>query len=83
MKNPLVATRVGSIPELLGHGERGILVEPKNSEDLAKGILKFLKDRQMAQEVAEKAYTFCIKELNIEKMMDQTISVYRDALNSP
>ena len=83
MKNPLVATRVGSIPELLGHGERGILVEPKNSEDLAKGILKFLKDRQMAQEVAEKAYTFCIKELNIEKMMDQTISVYRDALSSP
>ena len=83
MKKPLVATRVGSIPELLGHGERGILVEPKNSEDLAKGILKFLKDRQMAQEVAEKAYTFSIKELNIEKMMEQTISVYRDALNSP
>jgi len=84
MKTPLVATRVGSIPELLGHGERGILVEPKSSVDLANGILKFLKDRQWAQEVAEKGYTFCIKELNIEKMIDQTISVYRDALeNAP
>ena len=81
MKKPLVATRVGSIPELLGHGERGILVEPKNPEDLAKGILKFLKDREMAQAVAEKAYSFCIKELNIEKMMEQTIAIYSDALN--
>ena len=83
MKTPLVATRVGSIPELLGHGERGILVEPKKPEDLAKGIFKFLKDRQMAHAVAERAYTFCIKELNIEKIMEQTIAVYRDALNEP
>ena len=81
MKTPLVATSVGSVPELLGHGERGILVEPKNSEDLAKGILRLLKNRQTAQAVAEKAYTYCLKELNIEKMMDQTIAVYRDALN--
>ena len=81
MKTPIVATRVGSVPELLGHGERGILVEPKNPEDLAKGILKFLKDREMAQAVAEKAYSFCIKELNIEKMMEQTIAIYSDALN--
>ena len=81
MKTPVVATSVGSVPELLGHGERGILVEPKNSEDLAKGILKILKDRQTAHAVAEKAYAFCIKELNIEKIMEQTIAVYRDALN--
>ena len=81
MKTPVVATLVGSVPELLGHGERGILVEPKNSEDLAKGILKILKDRQTAHAVAEKAYAFCTKELNIEKIMEQTIAVYRDALN--
>jgi len=81
MKTPIVATRVGSVPELLGHGERGILVEPKNPEDLAKGILKFLNDRKMAQAVAEKAYSFCIKELNIEKMIEQTIAIYSDALN--
>ncbi len=81
MKTPVVATSVGSVPELLGHGERGILVEPKNSEDLAKGILKILKNRQIAQAVTEKAYDFCIKELNIEKIMEQTIAVYRDALN--
>ena len=81
MKTPIVATPVGSVPELLGHGERGILVEPKNPEDLAKGILKFLKDREMAQAVVEKAYSFCVKELNIEKMMEQTIAIYSDALN--
>ena len=83
MKIPLVATSIGSVPELLGHGERGILVEPKNSEDLAKGILKFLKDPQTAHAITEKAYNFCIKELNIERMMEQTIAVYRNALNEP
>ena len=44
MKTPLVATRVGSIPEMLGQGKRGILVEPKNSVDLANGIINLIEN---------------------------------------
>jgi glycosyltransferase involved in cell wall biosynthesis len=41
---PVVATRVGGIPEMLEFGEAGELVEPGNSEALAKAIQRVLCD---------------------------------------
>jgi len=80
MKTPLVATRVGSVPELLGQGERGILVEPKDSIDLAQGIIKLIENPDIKNENAKKAYEFCQKELGIDRMIDETISIYKEAL---
>ena len=82
MKTPLVATRVGSIPEMLGQGERGILVEPKNSADLANGIIKLLENSDIRSEMAERGYVFCRNELGVDRMIDETISIYLEALKS-
>ena len=41
---PVVASRVGGIPETMKDGETGILVNPKNSGELANAILYLLKD---------------------------------------
>lgn len=82
MKTPVVATKVASVPTLLNHGERGILVESKNAQSLADGIIEVLQDPEKGKRLAEKAYGFCRQELTIEKMMDQTIAVYHDVLNS-
>lgn len=81
MKTSVVSTRMESIPPILGNGEWGILVEPKNPQDMANGIMKFLQDPELAQAMAEKAFTFCKKELSIDKMMEQTIAVYQEVLN--
>jgi glycosyltransferase involved in cell wall biosynthesis len=81
MKIPLVATRVGSVPEMLGQGERGILVEPKNSIDLANGIVRLIENPNIRTQVAEKGFAFCQKELGIDRMIDETISIYEKALN--
>ena len=82
MKTPLVATRVGSVATLLGNGERGILVEPKNSFDLAQGIIKLIENPKIRNEFAERAYLFCKNELGIDRMINQTISVYEDVLEN-
>ncbi len=81
MKTPVVSTRMDSIPPILGNGEWGILVEPKNPQAMANGIIKLLNERELAQAMVGKAYTFCKNELSIDKMMDQTIAVYREVLN--
>jgi glycosyltransferase involved in cell wall biosynthesis len=39
---PVVATDQGGIPELINHGENGILIRPKDSENLAEEIIKIL-----------------------------------------
>jgi glycosyltransferase involved in cell wall biosynthesis len=81
MKTPVVSTSMDSIPPILGYGEWGILVEPKNSQDMANAIIKLLSDRELARTMAEKAYTFCKNELSVDNMMDQTIAAYREVLS--
>jgi glycosyltransferase involved in cell wall biosynthesis len=41
---PVVASRVGGIPELVAHGETGLLVEPDDPEALAAALLTLLQD---------------------------------------
>lgn len=82
MKTPVVATRVGSVPEMLGQGERGVLVELKNSIDLANGIIKLIENPNIGKDFSERAYGFCKKELGIDRMMDETIATYEEAINS-
>lgn len=81
MKTPLVATRIGSVPEMLGQGKRGLLVEPKNSVDLANGIIRLIENPDMGNKFAEKGYEFCKNELGIDRMIDETISIYEETLN--
>jgi glycosyltransferase involved in cell wall biosynthesis len=78
MKTPMVATTIGSIPDLLGNGERGVLIEPKNTGSLAQGVLKLIRNPEIANRLVENAYSFCLKELTVGKMMDRTIAIYEE-----
>ncbi len=44
---PIVATRVGAVPELIENNVNGILVDPKDSEGLARGIRKLINDDKL------------------------------------
>ena len=81
MKTPVVSARTASIPPILGNGDWGILVEPKNPQDMANGIMKLLSEPELARSMAEKAYTFCKNELSIDIMMSKTIAVYHEILD--
>jgi glycosyltransferase involved in cell wall biosynthesis len=83
MKTPVVATRVGSTPELLQAEKLGILAEPKNGKSLADGILRLLDDKSLAEEIADNAYQHCLKEMTIDRMIDQNLAVYQSVLPNP
>lgn len=42
-----IASNVGSIPDLIIDGETGILIEKKAVNDLAKGLIRLIKDREL------------------------------------
>ena len=83
MKTPVVATKIASIPDLLGQGERGVLIEPKNALSLAEGVLKIMRNSEIANHLVENARSFCLKELTVDKMMDSTIAIYEEVASSP
>lgn len=55
-KVPVVATRLGGIPEVLPDGQGGYCVDPKDIEGFAKYLLVFLKDDRARKDQGEKGF---------------------------
>jgi glycosyltransferase involved in cell wall biosynthesis len=78
---PVVATRVGGIPEVLGNGLYGHLVEPKSAIDLAEKILIIKKNPLAAKEKAEAARKISLSKYSSRKMACEYLNVYNSVLN--
>ncbi|MFQ5947734.1 MAG: glycosyltransferase family 4 protein [Acidimicrobiia bacterium] len=52
---PVVATKVGGIPEAVEDGSTGLLVPPRSPEQLARAILRVLHDDNLAREMGRNA----------------------------
>ncbi|MEA5571678.1 glycosyltransferase family 4 protein [Calothrix sp. UHCC 0171] len=66
MAKPILSTRVGDIPEILG--DTGYLVEPAAPEQLAEKIQFIFDNFDTANELAKKARERCIEKYSIEAM---------------
>ena len=52
LTRPVVATAVGGIPEIVSHGETGLLFRPKNHEELAAHLTSLICDPVARQRLA-------------------------------
>ncbi len=73
---PIVATRVGALPELIEDRHTGLLVEPGNLEDLRRAIHDVLTDRTLYQELKSGAPHIAERRSGTE-MARATLSLYR------
>ena len=73
---PIVATKVGGIPEIIEDGKDGILVEPENPEELAKAILRLLSDVNLRSLISSNAYKKVKEEYSIEKYTKTLLGLY-------
>jgi glycogen(starch) synthase len=55
MARPVVATRVGGLPEVVAHGQTGLLVEPDDSRSLANAISFLLDHPEEASQMGQAA----------------------------
>jgi glycosyltransferase involved in cell wall biosynthesis len=74
----IVATDVDGIPELLEHGKAGILVPPREPEQLAEALCWLLEDVNVLQEWKRNSQ-YNIKNLRIERVALETMDVYATA----
>ncbi|MBD2359317.1 glycosyltransferase family 4 protein [Tolypothrix sp. FACHB-123] len=73
MAKPVLSTRVGDIPEILG--ETGYLVEPAKPEQLAEQIKLIFNDLELANQRGKKARERCVEKYSIEAMAASLQSV--------
>jgi glycosyltransferase involved in cell wall biosynthesis len=75
---PVVATEVGSLPEIIEEGKTGYLVPPEEPKELARAIVKFFAERnseQFSKNIEKAKYRF-----SWDKMVD-TIESFSDISN--
>jgi glycosyltransferase involved in cell wall biosynthesis len=76
---PVVASRVGAIPEIMVDGETGFLVAPGDADHLARALVEVLSDRSRAAAMGLAGRHRAEQHFGIEAMVRATESEY-DAL---
>lgn len=76
---PVIATRVGGIPEIITNNQNGILIEPGNFKLLATTIIKLLNNKKLQNKLVKNG-SETIKKFSITKMIEETSKVYKELI---
>ena len=74
---PVVATRVGGIPEVVTHGEAGMLVEKDSAHALAEALIRVMEDSALWERLARNARERA-SEFSWENTARQYASLYEE-----
>jgi len=80
---PVVATRVGGLPEVVHHRETGLLVPARDPVSLAEAITELLQDRSLRERFGNSAEERARARFSADRMIDETVEVYRDLVDTP
>ena len=67
---PVIATKVGDIPEIVRHRENGLLIEPGDTQALAAAIMEFISDPELAARCALNGFSYATEHFSFDKMME-------------
>jgi glycosyltransferase involved in cell wall biosynthesis len=73
---PVIASRVGGVPEVVLHRETGMLVPPKDPQKLAEAIINLAQDAKMREEMGQAGHRFVKDNYLWEKSLDMMCELY-------
>ena len=74
---PVVASRVGAIPEIIEDGVSGLLISPDDVEGLTTALLRIKEDTALRERVRLALHARNVRDFSEETMVKQTAFVYR------
>lgn len=73
----IAATRVGGIPEMIFHGETGMICEKGDSTQLKENLLRLLKEPDFRTSLIKNALAHAEKNFSLESMVQGNWQVYQ------
>ena len=70
-KLPVIATRVGAVPEIIDDYKNGLLIEPRDSSMLADKIKEVLENDHLKNELGIQAHQTVLFKFELDKMIKQ------------
>ncbi len=78
---PVIAARMGGLPEVVADGETGIIVPPDDPVALAQALDRVLADPQLAARMGRNGRERALREFSLENTADRYERIYFDALD--
>lgn len=79
-EKPVVATRVGGIPEMVRDGVNGLLAEPESPRDLSEKILSLIRDKGLRVSMGREGRKIVEDNFTLRKMIDNYKGLFDKAL---
>ena len=79
---PVVATRVGGVPEIVRHEDTGLLVPTEDAQALAQGITRLSHDADLRARLVANGERLYTEELTARSMVEHTLALYQRCLGS-
>ena len=79
---PVVCTNVGGTPEIIKHGERGLLVKKQNSKELAKSINYIIENSKIGSRMAKRGREFVLQNFSAKRMISQVEGIYSEVCSN-
>jgi glycosyltransferase involved in cell wall biosynthesis len=77
-RKPIVATRVGGIPDVIEDGVHGVLVPPRDEAALAAALRGVLRDLDDAREMGARARDRCRREFSLDRTVESLQQLYEE-----
>lgn len=73
---PIIATRVGGLPEVFVDRETALLVPPNDVDAIAEALEELARDAHLRSRLGKSAAEFAIERFSVEHMVSETLAVY-------
>lgn len=73
---PIIATRVGGIPEIVEDGVTGFLVDRRDTRAMAERILDLVRDPDLRRRMGEAGREVCRAKFDLKKTVAQLVDIY-------
>jgi glycosyltransferase involved in cell wall biosynthesis len=80
-ERPVVATRVGGVPDVVSDGEDGFLVEAGATDDLADRLARLAADPELRERMGRKGRKRVLPRYAVERLVDDVDRLYRSLLS--
>jgi len=79
---PIIATKVGGVPELVHEGKNGLLVPPQNADALSAAMIKLVEHQELREEMSKQSKTIVGAQFDLDKMVKDIEGLYNQLLKS-
>ncbi len=77
---PVIASKVGGIPEVVRDNETGLIVPPRDQESLAEAIKKLQQDKPLREQLGKQAQAWVQEHHDTHQLPERVLKVYNQII---